>query len=144
MKDDHTNKPHTPSHVPSQAAPTARVVSDATTVDLDASPGDVAPGDVGARRPDVDVDAGFEGGFGGGFGAGLGTGLSPVGAPIPIEINRTLAELLARLCVELGTEDHVGVLSRALGLLEMVQRTKRQGGRLCFINERGETADVIA
>ncbi|MBP9084715.1 MAG: hypothetical protein KBG15_01300 [Kofleriaceae bacterium] len=78
------------------------------------------------------------------LGTGLGTGLSPVGAPIPIEINRTLAELLARLCVELGTEDHVGVLSRALGLLEMVQRTKRQGGRLCFINERGETADVIA
>ncbi len=79
-----------------------------------------------------------------GMGHGMGTGLSPVGAPIPIEINRTLAELLARLCVELGTEDHVGVLSRALGLLEMVQRTKRQGGRLCFINERGETADVIA
>lgn len=63
---------------------------------------------------------------------------------IPIEINRTLAELLARLCVELDTEDHVGVLSRALGLLEMVQRTKRQGGRLCFINERGESSDVIA
>jgi hypothetical protein len=24
----------------------------------------------------------------------------------------------------------------------MVQRTKRHGGRLCFINERGETADI--
>jgi hypothetical protein len=35
------------------------------------------------------------------------------------------------------------VLSRALGLLEMVQRTKRQGGRLVFINERGESADVV-
>jgi hypothetical protein len=64
--------------------------------------------------------------------------------PISIELNRTLAELLARLCVEMDTEDHVGVMSRALGLLEMVQRTKRQGGRLCFINERGETSDVIA
>jgi hypothetical protein len=64
--------------------------------------------------------------------------------PVTIELNRTLAELLAKLCVELGTEDATGVMSRALGLLEMVQRTKRQGGRLCFINEFGETADVVA
>lgn len=64
--------------------------------------------------------------------------------PVTVELNRTLAELLARLCVELDTEDHVGVMSRALGLFEMVQRTRRQGGRLCFINERGEIADVVA
>jgi hypothetical protein len=63
--------------------------------------------------------------------------------PVSVELNRTLAELLARLCVELGTEDYAGVLSRALGLLEMAQRTRRQGGRLCFVNERGETADVV-
>ena len=62
---------------------------------------------------------------------------------VSVELNHTLAELLARLCVELDTEDATGVLSRALGLLEMVQRTKRQGGRLCFINERGEVADVV-
>jgi pimeloyl-CoA synthetase len=62
---------------------------------------------------------------------------------VTVELNHTLAELLARLCVELDTEDATGVLSRALGLLEMVQRTKRQGGRLCFINERGDVADVV-
>lgn len=62
---------------------------------------------------------------------------------VSIELNNTLAELLAKLCVELDTEDALGVLSRALGLLEMVQRTKRQGGRLCFINERGDVADVV-
>jgi hypothetical protein len=62
---------------------------------------------------------------------------------VSVELNHTLAELLARLCVELETEDAAGVLSRALGLLEMVQRTKRQGGRLCFINERGDIADVV-
>jgi pimeloyl-CoA synthetase len=62
---------------------------------------------------------------------------------VSIELNNTLAELLAKLCVELDTEDATGVLSRALGLLEMVQRSKRQGGRLCFINERGEIADVV-
>ena len=64
--------------------------------------------------------------------------------PVTIELNRTLAELLARLCVELETDDASGVVSRALGLLDMVQRTKRQGGRLCFLNERGELADVVA
>lgn len=64
--------------------------------------------------------------------------------PVTVELNRTLAELLARLCVELETEDHLGVMSRALGLFEMVQRTRRQGGRLCFINERGEISDVVA
>jgi hypothetical protein len=62
---------------------------------------------------------------------------------VTLELNHTLAELLARLCVELETDDPVGVLSRALGLLEMVQRTKRRGGRLCFINERGDVADVV-
>ncbi len=61
---------------------------------------------------------------------------------ITVELNQTLAELLAKLCVELGTEDPADVLSRALGLLEMVQRTRRHGGRLQFVNERGETSDV--
>ena len=63
--------------------------------------------------------------------------------PVTVELNRTLAELLARLCIELETDDYAGVLSRALGLLDLVQRTKRQGGHLCFVNERGETADVV-
>lgn len=62
---------------------------------------------------------------------------------VSIELNHTLAELLARLCVELETDDPAGVMSRALGLLELVQRSKRQGGRLCFLNERGELADVV-
>jgi len=62
---------------------------------------------------------------------------------VTVELNATLAQLLAKLCAELGTEDYTGVLSRALGLLEMVQRTKRQGSRLVFNNEHGHTADVV-
>ena len=62
--------------------------------------------------------------------------------PVTVELNHTLAELLAKLCVELGTDDPADVLSRALGLLEMVQHTKRRGGRLCFVNERGELGEV--
>jgi len=61
---------------------------------------------------------------------------------ITVELNDTLAQLLAKLCVELGTDDPGDVMSRALGLLEMVSRTKKLGGRLCFVNERGEMADV--
>ncbi|HEU4727403.1 MAG TPA: hypothetical protein VFT22_05935 [Kofleriaceae bacterium] len=74
----------------------------------------------------------------------------PLGkGPVTVELNHTLAELLARLCVELSADlsdpahAATGVLSRALGLLEMAQRTRRHGGRLVFINERGETADVV-
>ena len=62
---------------------------------------------------------------------------------VTVELNHTLAELLARLCVELGTDDPTGVMSRALGLLDMVQHTRRRGGRLCFVNERGDLADVV-
>jgi pimeloyl-CoA synthetase len=62
---------------------------------------------------------------------------------VTIELNNTAAQLLARLCVELGTDDATGVLSRALGLLDLAAHTRRQGGRLCFVNERGEIADVV-
>ena len=62
--------------------------------------------------------------------------------PVTIELNNTLAQLLAKLCAEMETENYADVLSRALGLLDMVQRTRRHGGRLCFVNERGEIADV--
>ena len=62
---------------------------------------------------------------------------------IQIELNQTLAELLARLCAEMDTEDHLGVLSRALGLLDLAQRTRRLGGRLCFVTPTGDLADVV-
>ena len=61
---------------------------------------------------------------------------------IRVDLNQKAAELLARLCVELGTEDASGVVVRALGLLEMAQRMKRGGGKLLFENTRGERAEV--
>jgi hypothetical protein len=64
-------------------------------------------------------------------------------APIAIELNATLAELLARLCAEQGSDDYLGLLSRALGLYDLAQRTRRGGGRLCFVNDRGEAAEVV-
>ena len=61
---------------------------------------------------------------------------------VQVTLNDTAARLLAKLCVELGTEDPSSVVVRALGLLELAQRTRRQGGRLLFENERGEEAEV--
>jgi len=63
--------------------------------------------------------------------------------PVAIELNPTLAELLVRLCVELETDDYLAVMSRALGLFDLAQKTKRTGGRLCFVNDRGEAAEVV-
>ena len=64
------------------------------------------------------------------------------GPPVDVRLNYTAAQLLARLCVETGTDDPSGLVVRALGLFEMAQRTRRQGGRLFFRNERGEEAEV--
>jgi len=63
---------------------------------------------------------------------------------VSIELNNTAAQLLASLCIALDSEDPAGVLSRALGLLDLVVRTKKRGGRLCFVNQQGEMSDVIA
>ena len=62
---------------------------------------------------------------------------------VSIELNNTASQLLASLCVELGSDDPQGVLSRALGLLDLVARTRKRGGRLCFVNQQGEMSDVI-
>ncbi len=62
---------------------------------------------------------------------------------VQIELNNTAAQLLASLCIELETEDPVAGLSRALGLLDLVVRTQKRGGRLCFENAHGELSDVV-
>lgn len=62
---------------------------------------------------------------------------------VRVELNNTAAQLLASLCVELGTDDATGVITRALGLLDLSVRTRAQGGRLCFLNDKGEASDVV-
>lgn len=62
--------------------------------------------------------------------------------PIQVTLNATAAQLLVRLCDEMGTDDPQGVLVRALGLLELAQRTRRRGGALVFRNENGEESEV--
>ena len=62
---------------------------------------------------------------------------------VQVQLNNTAAQLLASLCIELQTEDPVAVLSRALGLLDLVVRSQKRGGRLCFENAHGELSDVV-
>lgn len=69
--------------------------------------------------------------------------MDPRGEAVSLELNSTAAQLLASLCVEIGTDDPIAVLSRALGLLDLAVRTQKRGGRLCFQNAQGELADVI-
>ena len=64
------------------------------------------------------------------------------GQPVQLTLNATAAQLLARLCVETGEENPSALVVRALGLFEMAQRTRRQGGKLVFRNERGDESEV--
>ena len=65
------------------------------------------------------------------------------GDKISIELRRTVAELLARLCVDLEVDDAGIVMGRALSLLQLAVQGQRDGGRLCFVNQQGETSDVV-
>ena len=49
---------------------------------------------------------------------------------VTVEMNGTAAELLVKLMAEIGTEDPMAVLSRALGMLDQGVAAKRQGRRL--------------
>jgi hypothetical protein len=62
---------------------------------------------------------------------------------VQVELNNTAAQLLASLCVELGTDNAVAVLSQALGVLDLCVRSKKKGSAVCIINERGESAEVV-
>ena len=64
------------------------------------------------------------------------------GTQVQLTLNPTAARLLAKLAVEMGIDDPSSLVIRALGLLDMAQRMKRQGGRLYFKNEHGDESEV--
>jgi hypothetical protein len=69
--------------------------------------------------------------------------MDPLGkGPVQITLNATAAQLLIRLAEGMGTDDPSVVVRRALGLLEMANHCKRQGGRMLFENARGEQSEV--
>jgi hypothetical protein len=56
--------------------------------------------------------------------------MDPQSPSVTVQMNGTAAELLVRLMAELGTQDSMGVLSRALGVLDQAVSAKRSGRRL--------------
>jgi hypothetical protein len=50
--------------------------------------------------------------------------------PVTVEMNGTAAELLMKLMAEMGIDDPMSVLSRALGVLDQGVAARRQGRRL--------------
>ena len=62
---------------------------------------------------------------------------------VAVELRRPVAELLARLCVELENDDAGQMVGRALSLLEMCAHGQRDGSRLTFVRANGETSDVV-
>ena len=55
---------------------------------------------------------------------------APPTSPVTIEMNGTAARLLVKLMADLGTEQPMDVLSRALGVLEQALGAKARGQRL--------------
>jgi hypothetical protein len=55
---------------------------------------------------------------------------SPASPSVTVEMNGTAAELLIKLMAEIGTDDPMAVLSRALGMLDHGVAARRQGRRL--------------
>ncbi|HJZ88459.1 MAG TPA: hypothetical protein VKN99_24975 [Polyangia bacterium] len=69
--------------------------------------------------------------------------MDPRSGPVQVPLNATAAQLLAKLAADLGTDDATGVLSRALGLLDLVLHAKRTGKRLCLLDADGHMTDVM-
>jgi hypothetical protein len=64
--------------------------------------------------------------------------------PVMVEMNGTAAQLLVKLMADLGTDDPMAVLTRALGMLDTALASRRQGRRLgVYDPATGNFADVV-
>ncbi len=67
----------------------------------------------------------------------------PRTGPVSLTISGTSAFLISRLAEALGTDDGGAVLMRALGLLDLALKAKRDGKRIAFYDPRtGEISEV--
>jgi len=67
--------------------------------------------------------------------------VDPRTGPVTLTISGTSAALLARLA---GDEDPGGVLMRALGLLDLALKAKRDGKKLGIYDPEAETLSEVA
>ena len=67
----------------------------------------------------------------------------PTREPVTVQINGTAGLLLVKLMNELATSDGGGVIVRALGLLDLALRARREGKSLFFVDPRtGQSSEV--
>ena len=64
--------------------------------------------------------------------------------PVAVTVGGTTGLLLVRLMHELHTEDGGGVLSRALGLLDLALRARREGKEVCFVDPKTGVRSEVA
>jgi hypothetical protein len=62
---------------------------------------------------------------------------------VEVPLNATAAQLLVKLCADLGTDEPAGVIARALGLLELALSARRGGRRLAIVDASGHMTDVL-
>jgi hypothetical protein len=68
---------------------------------------------------------------------------TPTREPVTVQINGTAGLLLVKLMNELATSDGGGLIVRALGLLDLALRARREGKSLCFVDPRtGQSSEV--
>ena len=67
----------------------------------------------------------------------------PLIGAVTLKITGTSAQLIGKLAEALGTDDGGAVLMRALGLLDLAVKARRDGKRLAFYDpESGEMSEV--
>ncbi|HEX3694196.1 MAG TPA: hypothetical protein VH374_02310 [Polyangia bacterium] len=65
-------------------------------------------------------------------------------APVTVEMNGTAAQLLVKLMADLGTDQPMAVLTRALGMLEQALAVRGQGRRLgVYDPQSGRFMDLV-
>lgn len=68
----------------------------------------------------------------------------PQSPPVTVQINGTAAQLLVKLMSDVGSQDPMAVLTRALGILDQALAAKRQGRRLGLYDpQSGRFMDVV-
>ena len=68
----------------------------------------------------------------------------PAVGPVTFSISGTSAVLLGRLTEGLGSDDPGATLMRALGLLDLALKAKREGKRLAFVDPKTGAASDVA
>lgn len=70
--------------------------------------------------------------------------MDPAVGPVTLTISGTSATLLGRLTERLSSDDPGATLMRALGLLDLAMKAKRDGKSLAFVDREAGTFSEIA